>query len=129
MSDETSDPPQGRLPTRLLYHWIKSTLFRVVHADGAWGGISPRGTLHFAVYNERNAIPQVTSRPIKQIGESFEAGAETTVAAREGLVREIEVEVIMDYQTAVEFHQWLTTKIDQLRQINLEVSKLNRKKS
>src|SRR4051812_27435371 len=115
MAETPAEQPPTQVPERLLYHWIESQLFRVVHADGAWGGISPRGTIHFAFYNERQAIPQLSYRPIQIVGDVIQGGPEKTIEAREGIVREIEVEIIMDYDTAVEFNDWLTNKIAQLK--------------
>jgi hypothetical protein len=109
------------VPSRLLYHWIKSGLFRVVHADGAYGGISSRGFLHFALYNERAAIPRVSERDITVSEDgSVSAGPERTTDSREGLVREVEVEIMMDYRTAVEFLEWFEQKVGILRKMHGE---------
>lgn len=106
------------VPSRVLYHWIKSGLFRVVHADGAYGGISSRGNLHFSLYNERAAIPRLSERDIKVNEDgSIVAGPERTTESREGFVREVEVEVMMDYKTAVEFFEWLEQKVGILRKM------------
>jgi hypothetical protein len=108
--------PEGQkpeVPSRLLFHWIKSRFFRVVHADGAFGGISPRGYLHFAFYNERAAIPRLSERDItKGAGDSFVAGPERVTEGREGSVREVEVEIMMDHRTAREFLEWLRGQLE-----------------
>jgi hypothetical protein len=59
-----SDAEDHRLP----FHFRKSSLFRVIHADGAYGGISPNGNIHFALYNERFPIPKITSRGFTKDG-------------------------------------------------------------
>src|SRR3989442_6878794 len=46
-------------PQDVTFHYIKSSQFRVVHADGIIGGVTPRGLIHIAVFSERPAIPQV----------------------------------------------------------------------
>jgi hypothetical protein len=38
-------------------HYIKSKDFRVIYAEGAWGGPSPHGMIAFSLYNERPPIP------------------------------------------------------------------------
>jgi hypothetical protein len=124
--EPTVSEPQGQqpeVPSRLLFHWIKSGLFRVVHADGAYGGISPRGYIHFALYNERAAIPKLSERDVTTAENgSLIAGPERTIEGREGSVREVEVEVIMDPRTALEFFQWFKGKIEVLQKMQNEIA-------
>jgi hypothetical protein len=123
MSERPVSEPEGQkpeVPSRLLFHWIKSGLFRVVHADGAYGGISPRGYLHFAIYNERAAIPRLSERDVTVTENGILAGPERIVESREGSVREIEVEVIMDHRTALEFFNWFKEKIQILEKMQAE---------
>src|SRR3990172_8149969 len=42
----------------LAIDYIKSNLFRVIHADGVIGGITPRGLIHMSIWSERPTIPQ-----------------------------------------------------------------------
>lgn len=53
---------------KLNFHYIKSRHFRVIHADGAFGGVTAKGYIHFAFYNERGAIPRITEVNIKADG-------------------------------------------------------------
>ena len=59
MADERPDvssPPKKQ--TKILKaDYIKSNLFRVVVADGAFGGLTPRGNIHIDFWSERRAIP------------------------------------------------------------------------
>jgi hypothetical protein len=50
---------------RVEVNYQKSGLFRVVHADGFWGGPTPKGNIHFACYSERPAIPRRTTFEVK----------------------------------------------------------------
>lgn len=95
------------------YNMIKSNFFRVVYADGAWGGVTPRGMIGFSFYNERQAIPKVTTVDLKSgDGVNFATVTEEKlIEGRTGVVRELEVEVLMDVNTAVMFHKWLGEKI------------------
>jgi hypothetical protein len=43
----------------IAFEYIKSNLFRVIHADGAIGGVTPSGNLHLAFFSERPAIPRM----------------------------------------------------------------------
>ena len=43
---------------QMRFFYLKNPAFRVVHVDGAVGGVTPRGRIPMAVYSERPAIPQ-----------------------------------------------------------------------
>lgn len=105
------DSGDGSSPAEMgsvTYHYIKSRFFRVVHADGAYGGLTAQGNIHVAMYNERRAIPRTVIREI----EGDELGPEKIVDARAGVVRELEVDVVMGISTARSLHQWLGDKIE-----------------
>jgi len=92
---------------QLQFHYIKSQHFRVVHVDGGVGGLTPRGqNFHIALYNERFAIPRLGARPVDAEGRV--TGDEEFIEGREGVVRELEVDLIFNRITALELHQWLT---------------------
>ena len=93
---------------RVRFFYIKSNFFRVVHMDGAIGGLTPRGLIHCAVYNERAAIPQVTEHPI----DDNRLGPEEAVEGKKGLVREVEVDLLMTRPVAEELRDWLTARIE-----------------
>lgn len=95
------------------FHYLKSNHFRVVFAEGAVGGPTPRGHLAFALYNERQAIPRQTAIDFKDMQPS----PERYVEGRQGMVREVEVEVIMDVTAAEAFHEWFGNKLDEMKEL------------
>jgi hypothetical protein len=109
-SAETSD--KGSIP----FHYIKSNFFRVVRADGAFGGITPQAAIHVSLFSERRPIPQVVYYEITREGG---LGGEITERreAREGMVREVEVDAVMEEGVAVAIHKWLGEKIEELRKV------------
>jgi hypothetical protein len=106
MADETTD----ETPKRVVFHYIKSTQFRVIHGDGVIGGITPSGLIHFAVYNERPAIPQMVVQRV----EAGRLGEEEQKVGREGIVRELEADVIVSLQLAKGIRDWLSRQIADL---------------
>jgi hypothetical protein len=84
---------------------------------GCIGGISPRALVNISFYSERAAIPLRTSIPIID----GKPGAEIVLESKPGLVRELEVDVTMDLNTALSFHIWLREKLEFLR-IQMNVS-------
>lgn len=105
--------PDQELPDHLVSHFQKSNFFRVVLAEGCFGGLSPRGKIHCSFYNERTPIPQMTSLPLK---DGLPSGAEEITAIKSGVIREVEVDIVMDLQAAAAYSAWLVDKVEQLRQ-------------
>jgi len=98
----------------ITFHYLKNPQFRVVHVDGGLGGITPRGLIHFAVYSERPAIPQTQTQAISPEGT---LGEPMTAETKEGIVRELDVDLVMTKQTAVEIRDWLDRRIEELTEL------------
>lgn len=113
-----ADPPASGAakPLILKFHYIKSSLFRVVHVDGAHGGIVPSGGIHMALFSERSPIPQQSSFPLNPEGT---LGPEVMAnrVGKEGVVREVEVDLRMDLTTAEAVAEWLKIKVEELKRI------------
>ncbi len=105
---ETNKPP---LPSTVTFHYVKSSFFRVIHADGIIGCVTPRSLIHYAIFSERQAIPQTITQNISQDGVVGEAVART---GKEGIVREMEADVMMSLEMAKSFHQWLGDRVKEL---------------
>lgn len=90
----------------------KSSQFRVVYAEGCFGGVSARGVVRSSFYSERAALP---TSSVLQIKDGFPV-AEHVKEGGVGLVREVEIEVVMDLNAAVAYYNWLGDKISTLRE-------------
>lgn len=99
-------------PQEITFHYIKSNHFRIVHADGAWGGITPRGLLQINLYSERQPIPKQTVYPLE--GEKLGTELLDRRQSRDGPVREMEVGAMIDLNTARSLRNWLDEKIAEL---------------
>jgi hypothetical protein len=108
------------MPDGVKFWFLKSQQFRVIHVDGAIGGVTPRGLIHAAVYNERAAIPQSTYQKLSSDGM---LGETVSVESKEGIIREVEVDMMMSKQTAIEFRDWLSARIAELEGLEAEVKK------
>lgn len=109
-----SGPPKDRI----VVEFIKGQLFRVIHVDGAIGGPTPSGNIHLAVFSERPAIPRrmVTHLEGGQIGEPIQG--ETVV--REGMIREMDFDMVMSISAADEIAKLLTRIV---REMNSAMTK------
>lgn len=96
----------------IRFFYIKSTQFRVMHVDGALGGLTPRGGIHLAIYSERPAIPQVATHELSPEGQLGRIPTETE--GKEGIVREIDADLLLSRQAAIELRDFLTENINLL---------------
>jgi hypothetical protein len=98
---------------KVQIHYLKSQLFRVIHGEGVLGSISPHGKIFFVLFNERTAIPRNMTHLVNSdgtLGETLE------VDSRGGIVREMEVGVLMDLDDAVRVRDWLSARITDLQE-------------
>ena len=106
----------GNQEPRVRLHYIKGSQFRVIHADGAIGGITPSRQIHMSLYSERPAIPREVVHRITPEGTLGEVVPGETVS-REGIVREMDVDVIMNFGAAKALHDWLGKKLEDFQKL------------
>lgn len=93
-------------------HYIQSNGYRVVHADGAHGGGTPRGKIIISFHSERLPIPEMVVHELEGNHLSDELVEERQ--SKKGVVREVEVGVMMDLSVAKDLHSWFGSKILEL---------------
>jgi len=104
-------PPSDRSHGPVSFNYIKSTNFRVIHVDGAIGSLTPRGLIHAALYSERMPIPQLMVHSIGADGNLLPPSAQEI---RPGVVREVEVSLLLDRNAADSLRAWLADQIAEL---------------
>ena len=109
-------------PERISFDFVRSPFFRVVHANGAWGGITPHQELSITIFSERRSLPRKVTHQVTSEGE---IGPEISRDAPDSIQRECEVEVLMSMSEAVSLHQWIGTKIEEWRKIDLSIPRDN----
>lgn len=97
------------VPKEIEFDYIKSNFFRVVRGDGAFGGLSPNGTIHMAIFSERSAIP--TKIVHKVVDNALGPEIVPRREVRKAVVREVEVDVTLDINQAIALRKWLDDKI------------------
>jgi len=98
----------------ITFEYIKSNYFRVIHVDGAHGGITPKARgIQMAFFCERQPIPQEETFLV----EEGRLEGPTDRKGRTGIIREVEVEVVMDLPTAKAIKDWLQSRIDQIDEL------------
>lgn len=99
------------------FYYIKNESYKTVHVDGAIGGISPKGKLiNMAVYSERLPIPRQTTNQV--LNGIVQTGVETGRIQRDGIIREVETNLVFDVETAQALADWLKEKITDIENRN-----------
>lgn len=100
--------------------YIKSNHFRVVHADGMFGGPTPRGLIHMDIYSERQPIPQqaVYKVAVQESGEGLigEEIRERRITRETNVVREVELGIVLDVNVAKSLMAWLAKMVNAIEQ-------------
>lgn len=104
------------IPTKISFDYIKTSQFRIVHVDGAFGGPTPQGHLFISFYAERPPIPQRVVHEVMTTTDGVALGPEipTERNVRPGVVRDVEVGVIMTLQNAIALRDLLNSRIELL---------------
>lgn len=106
MTEETT----ASQPASIRFHYIRGTQFRSVHVDGVIGSLTPSGGIHCATFSERQAIPQeeeIALNPDGSLGDPV-AGSRRSHG---GIVREMDIDLIMSLEVARSLRTWLDEKI------------------
>ncbi len=99
----------------ITVNYKKSDSYRSYHADGFFGGLTPRGYLYMEPFIDRRVTPKTMVHKI--IDGSIDSG--TVKESLEGTIREIECGIIMDFETARTLRDWLEGKIKEYDGIKL----------
>jgi len=105
---------------KLRIEYVKSNFFRVVRADGAIGGTSPRLELFVTFYNERFPIPKVLVYNTTPDGAPADE-VRSERESKEGVIREAEIGITMDLPTAKSFAVWINEKVAELEKTRARV--------
>ena len=110
---DSSIPHPVILPVgeKVKFHYEKSSFFRVIHVDGAVGGLTPTLDVFLSIYNQRAPIPKFTVQKVSEGGQLGDEVIEERVQ-KEGIFREVEVGLVMNLNVAKALNQWLVDKIE-----------------
>lgn len=88
------------------FHYEKSGAYKTVHADGVYGGLTPSGNLYIAFFNERSPTSkkEIIDFATKEVKER---------EGKQGVFREIDVGIVMNYGVMIALRDWLNRKIAQ----------------
>lgn len=91
---------QNRNLQEIEFNYIKGSNFRVVHADGAMSNGTPRGNLFLVFYSERLPLPDLQTFKINEEGRVVGEVIEKRKVNSNGIMREVEVGIMLDMDVA-----------------------------
>jgi hypothetical protein len=85
-------------------HYQKANFYRVIHADGALGGITPTRNIFVSLYNQRTPLPKMIEQRFSSDGT---LGDEIRREGKTGLFREMEIGIVLTPAVAREIAKFL----------------------
>ena len=101
------------LPPSIKFHYVKGNLFRVIHVDGVIGGVTPGRGIFLSLFSERSALPKMIEQELLPNGT---LGAERAREGKEGLVRDMEIGVMLSVDAAQKIANFLNNQVKILTQ-------------
>lgn len=111
MAEKTKRPGIDLEAGQIRYDYIKSNLFRVIYVQGIFGGITPKGNLQIALWNERWPIPKQSTYKFSSADGQISDEIMEERVVRDAVVREVEIQLLMDIDTAKVFSSWIQKHI------------------
>jgi hypothetical protein len=105
--------PEPETLKQIGIHYQRSRHYRTIHADGAQIGMTPRGQVQFTLFSDQKPMPEFVLHQITQgtLGPPLEQ------VVKDGAIREVEVNVIMDVESATSFMSVLQTTLNQIENL------------
>ena len=116
---EPEEAVEDKEPQKIKFHYVKSNFFRVIHADGFFGGLTPQGKINIGVFNERRPFPDLVIQEVDLA--TGKLGSETLRTGRDGVLRELEANIVMDIDIAQVILEWLQRHINEARALQEKV--------
>ena len=102
----------------ITFKYIFNYAYNPTYVNGAQGGFSPRGEMVINFYLERQPLPESISHEITpEGGIGRETGSEPENLAN-SLVRYVDTGVVMSYDSAKVFHDWLGDQLRALEELH-----------
>lgn len=111
-----SDADQA--PDRIKIYWEYDKNYRVVAANGMWGGLTTRGDLHIDFFVESNRLPTSDEMSLVKQGESGAYREQSTAPEQGAIVRRIQVGMLIPKQHVASFMRWFKDKHQQLESVS-----------
>jgi len=100
-------------PEKVRFSYIVPDGFAPIYANGAYGGVTPRGELVIGFFQERYPQPKTDLHPLTPEGQLGQA--EQKAQSIVEVERHVVAGVILNEQAVRELQVWLTQRLDEMR--------------
>ncbi len=106
-------------PTKAKFRYIFSDDYNPVYANGAYGGITPRGEIAVNFYLERHGLPYEEVHKLTDEGQVDELISKQPQESEDTvkIVRFISAGVVLSLESAIRIRDWLSSKISDLEKL------------
>jgi hypothetical protein len=96
-------------------HFVKNNDFKTVPGSGVFGGITNSGLINMVIFTERVPLPENIILEIDD--ELGTIKREVSRDIKEGTMRELQMGVLFDIETAKATADWLNSHVESLKKI------------
>jgi hypothetical protein len=114
MADEDKSEPER--PNQIGIYYQRSRHYRTIQADGAQIGVTPRGKIQFTLFSDQKPMPEFVMHQITSEGQ---LGNPIEEVVKQGAIREVEINVIMDVEAIKSFMAVLGTTLDKVATLQM----------
>ncbi|MDC3418732.1 hypothetical protein [Aquibacillus salsiterrae] len=86
--------------------------YNPAYTNGVWGGIAPQGEIVVNFFFERQPLPYEESIELDANNKTSESKVIAPENHELSIMRYVSTGVVMDFETAKSFHEWLGRKIE-----------------
>ncbi|MBT0666164.1 hypothetical protein KI809_17775 [Geobacter pelophilus] len=103
--------------SQIIFKYLFAEDYNPVYVNGAHGGVSPRGEIVTHFYLERSGVPASITHEVDggAIGSEI---AQVPADFGQTLYRAVEAGIVMNYDSARSFHQWLGERLKELEALH-----------
>lgn len=112
------DQGKGNPKTITIHNKILDS-YKIIHVDGAFGGITPQGLINLSFYSERVPIPQASDFEILDDGKIGNF-IQNSPGSKTGILREYQVGIYMNIQIAKALVDLLNLKLKEYEELTKE---------
>lgn len=99
----------------LKQHFVKNNDFKTVQASGVYGGLTHSGLVNMVVITDRIPLPNSITLEIDD--ETGNVAREINRDAKDGIMREFQIGILMDLETTKETIKWLSSQVESLESL------------
>ncbi len=114
---DDKEKQESERPTQIGIYYQRSRHYRTIHADGAQIGVTPRGEIQFTLFSDLKPMPEFV---LHQITPEGNLGASLEEVVKDGPIREVEVNVVMDVLSTTALANALRTTLEQLEELKTQ---------